>query len=487
MAVVSRVATLTESGATGSRTWTVTASVQDTPAGQAVTLTPSTSTTGGVAPVAADQVFIDIRLDDTANQICFFEITTGLTTPVTLYLTSDGTSGGSPRAGTLRLRMHAQKTTGLAAQQYNLTSDNGAYGSPANTHPTGFSTTVADAGYIRGTTTLAQAISNASLGGADTTPYAYGDSIYVRLTSGAGDVRRLDDPLPVVEHELDDVGDPRRHLRRRRRQEVPGRVDRRRRDHRHRPERRPHRRRGLDPLVDDHGHLHRRPAHHVHEPAATRRLGLAHPADRRRRRHPAAHLATRLRRRSRHNRPRRRRQRPGLDGETLGRRQPRRVVVVTAALVDGRGVPGAGRPSRLGRPAPGTPRPAPSRRPPRSASRSPPTRHSPSSPPTRTSDSRSAPASRPSTTTVTSSRARPSVPASPSSTSPPASSARPTPGRSGSPSADRTRTPARSTTSTRPTCPGRRSPTPAARHSNGSRPRRRRRSPKPTRGQASGR
>lgn len=173
MAVVSKTATLTLNTSGGSRTWSAVASVQDVAAGGSLTIT-MTAISSGATPPTPETTFTTTVFVDAAQVLVRSMVGTGT---VTFYFTGDGLSSGSARAGTLRIRVRAQQTTGLAATQYDVTSDAGGYGSPAQVLPTGGSITQADQGWIRGTTTATATLNAAS--------YAYGDTVTSTVTVGA--------------------------------------------------------------------------------------------------------------------------------------------------------------------------------------------------------------------------------------------------------------------------------------------------------------
>lgn len=186
MAVVSRIATAVITGATGSRSWVATAAVQDTAAGSSVVVTVTSSTTGAGPPIVEDTLDLNVRMDNVATNVRTFSLTPGSASQTAaFFFTADGTSSGALMAELLRLRVSAVKTTGLGTAQYNVTSDDGQFGSAANVYPATFGAGTMDAGYIRGTTTLVEDLSNTSLGGAPASPAAYDESLFVRLTSGA--------------------------------------------------------------------------------------------------------------------------------------------------------------------------------------------------------------------------------------------------------------------------------------------------------------
>lgn len=182
MAVVSRVATLTFSGATGSRTWQATATQQDTAAGALVTINFVQSTTGASPPGTANATRELILKNDAGTTIRTFTWAEGAASDTfQFYLTSDGINGSSARCGTVGMTLKVVKTNGGPTATYDAESD----GAP-NTPPTGFTTTQADVGWIRGTTTAMVVVNKTALGDpAFTGTYAYPDSLFVRTTLGA--------------------------------------------------------------------------------------------------------------------------------------------------------------------------------------------------------------------------------------------------------------------------------------------------------------
>lgn len=180
MAVVQRIATIALSGATGSRTWVATAAVLETAAGSSVVTTITMGTTGVGPPGDTDTLTIRY-VDDAGNIIRSVTLANGSASQTdTFFFTSTGASGGSARKGTIEIKLQATKTTGGPTNTYDVETD----GSP-NTPPTGFTTSQLDRGWIRGTTTLTEAISNISLGGGKSSPAQYDESLFVRLTDGA--------------------------------------------------------------------------------------------------------------------------------------------------------------------------------------------------------------------------------------------------------------------------------------------------------------
>lgn len=180
MAVVSRVATLKfDDGLAvpSSRTWVATAVTQDTAAGGSVDITVTQTTAGATPPGEANTLTLNLY-DDSGGLVRAYTLTPGSASQtVTFHFTADGTSTGAARCGTVEIAIRATRTDVVA---YDYETD----GSPA-TAPTGFTATQVDRGWVRGTTTLVEDISNTSLGGAPTEPAAYDESLFVRTTAGA--------------------------------------------------------------------------------------------------------------------------------------------------------------------------------------------------------------------------------------------------------------------------------------------------------------
>ena len=185
MAVVSRIATLkfnnTILGDTGGyRQWQASAATQDTAAGSSVVVTV-TNTSGGTAPPAVtDTLTLEYR-DDTSGVIKTVTLNnTSASQTDTFYFSTNGLSGGAARCGTVELVLHAVKTSGGPTNTYDTETD----GSP-NTPPSLNTTIQLDRGWVRGTTTLVEAVSNISLGGGKTSPAQYDESLFFRATTGA--------------------------------------------------------------------------------------------------------------------------------------------------------------------------------------------------------------------------------------------------------------------------------------------------------------
>lgn len=176
MADVSRVATIRFDDTLGNfRQWTATAAVQDTAEGSSVSVSLA-ETSGGVPPGAANTMRLRFY-NDSGTQIREINKDAGWSGSETFHFTDTGASGGSARHDVVGITIYVQRTTVVT---YEAESD----GTP-NTPPTGFTNNTLNRGYIRGTTTLVEDISNISLGGAPSPPAAYDESLFVRLTLGS--------------------------------------------------------------------------------------------------------------------------------------------------------------------------------------------------------------------------------------------------------------------------------------------------------------
>lgn len=185
MAVVSRIAKIVITNATGTsnRTFTATAAVQDTPAGSSVVVTITQTTTGALPPASPDVFQLLYNVTPT-NAVRIFTLDTTVASQTdTFYFTSNGEAGFAARADTLELLLRVQKTTGGPTATYDVDSD----GTP-NTPPSTYTSTL-DQGWIRASTTGVLTTSNVAFGGLKPAIYAYtsagGDTIFARLTVGA--------------------------------------------------------------------------------------------------------------------------------------------------------------------------------------------------------------------------------------------------------------------------------------------------------------
>lgn len=181
MAVVSRIATLKfDNGLGSTRQWQATAAVQDTAEGQSVSVTVEQTSGGASPPGVADTLTLNFY-NENGGLIRAVGLTPGNATSVaTFYFTDTGNTGGSARHGTVEIAIRATKTTGGGLATYDYETD----GSPA-TPPSTFNATQVDRGWIRGTTTLLEAVSNVSAGGAKSEPAEYDESLYFRATLGS--------------------------------------------------------------------------------------------------------------------------------------------------------------------------------------------------------------------------------------------------------------------------------------------------------------
>jgi len=181
MAVVSRISTIKFDNTLGSsKTWVGAAAVENTAAGSSVVVTVTRTDVGVAPPGDPDAFTLGYYTDDNTLIQSVLLITTAASQTDTFFFTDTGFTGGATRCGTVEIRLRATKTSGGPAATYDTETD----GSP-NTPPTTFTTTQLDRGWIRGTTTLTQVVSNVSVGGAKTEPAQYDESLFVRTTAGA--------------------------------------------------------------------------------------------------------------------------------------------------------------------------------------------------------------------------------------------------------------------------------------------------------------
>lgn len=186
MAVIARIATIVLSSGLGNRTFRAEAAVQDTPAGDAVTITITQATDGTSPPVLPNSFVLRLRVDNSATNIRSYTLTPSSTNQsVSFSFTADGTTAAAIRCGTVRLRLEAIKNNGLASENYNVNSDDTA----GQVLPTGYTVTTRDQGWVRGTTSATIVTSNVAFAGAKPDPYAYtsagGDTIFHRTILGA--------------------------------------------------------------------------------------------------------------------------------------------------------------------------------------------------------------------------------------------------------------------------------------------------------------
>lgn len=181
MAIVPRIAQLKIIDTTGlnSIQWLAIATTQDLPAGSSVVVTITRTDVGATTNLTADTLTLNYY-DGRGLLIEAVTLNAGSFSQTdTFFFTHTGNTGGNSRCGTVEIALRATKTTGLTATNYDVESD----GTP-NTPPTGGST-VLDRGWIRGTTTLSENISNISLGGGKLSPVKYAESLFIRLTLGS--------------------------------------------------------------------------------------------------------------------------------------------------------------------------------------------------------------------------------------------------------------------------------------------------------------
>lgn len=155
--------------------WVSTPAVQDTAAGGSVVIT-TVRTAVGVPPGDPTSLTLDVT-DDAGTVVRSFALnTTSASQTSTFFFTDTGATGGVARADTVEIKLRATRTTVVT---YDVETD----GTP-NTVPAGFDSHLTR-GWIRGTTTLVEAVSNVALGGAKTSPAEYDESLFVRTTAGA--------------------------------------------------------------------------------------------------------------------------------------------------------------------------------------------------------------------------------------------------------------------------------------------------------------
>ncbi len=155
--------------------WIATAAIQDTPAGASVVVTITRATAG--APPGNPATLTLRYTTDTGVVIRTVALDTAAASQSdTFFFTHDGTSGGTPRLGTVEIKLQATRTDVVA---YDVETD----GTP-NTPPTGFDSHL-DRGWIRSSGTAQTSMSNVTFGGAVPTVVAYDDSIYHRIVLSA--------------------------------------------------------------------------------------------------------------------------------------------------------------------------------------------------------------------------------------------------------------------------------------------------------------
>lgn len=182
MAVVSRIATISFTNNLGAgRDFVATAATQDTAAGSSVVVTVTNTGEGGALDPANPDTFTLRYVTDDGTTIKTVTLNTSSASQTdTFFFTDTGLTGGAARCGTVEIKLQATKTTGGPTATYDYETD----GSPS-TPPTGFTADQVDRGWIRGTTTLVEAVSNVALGGTKSTPAQHDESLFVRTTCGA--------------------------------------------------------------------------------------------------------------------------------------------------------------------------------------------------------------------------------------------------------------------------------------------------------------
>lgn len=174
MAVLERIATLRlDNGLGAFRQWQATATVLDTAAGASVAVAFA-ETSGGVpftAPTTIQLIFKD------GNGVVIRTITAPVASQ-DFFFTANGLSGGGDRCGQVEIVIRVVGNN-AGVDPYDVASDGST-----NDGVTSYTTTT-DRGWIRGTTTLIEAISNVALGGAKNQPAEFDESLFVRLTCGA--------------------------------------------------------------------------------------------------------------------------------------------------------------------------------------------------------------------------------------------------------------------------------------------------------------
>lgn len=182
MAVVSRVTTLALNNGTGTRTWQSTAATQDTAAGSSVVITTTIASSGLTPPGQADTVTMSLRVDGGSTVVRSYSLTPGSASQnSTFHFTADGQVASAARAGTLRIRLDVDKSTGALTDRYTANSDN----TTGQSLPALWSVSQRDQGWVRSTTTYTSTMSNISLGGGKTEPAQFPEDLYARVTLGA--------------------------------------------------------------------------------------------------------------------------------------------------------------------------------------------------------------------------------------------------------------------------------------------------------------
>lgn len=160
---------------------TATAATQDTAAGSSVnvTCTVSTATATLAPPTAPTNADVYFMIDNSATQVKTIALSASAgSSSQTFFFTDTGLTGGASRAGMIRIKVRLRQTGGLAATQYDVSSEPSSYGSPANSLATGSIVTAANVGYIRGTTTASTVLAGSGT-------LAYNTTLTATTTLGA--------------------------------------------------------------------------------------------------------------------------------------------------------------------------------------------------------------------------------------------------------------------------------------------------------------
>lgn len=181
MAVIEGLGELIMTAAGGSRRWVLSVGVPFTrAAGSSFDLLYESTSTGLTPPQQADTVTITLR-DVAEGTIRSYTVTPAGPNSTTFWLRVGGVSGGAIRAGTVLMDIRVTKTTGGPTATYDV----GTAPSDPNTPIAGGSTSTRDRGYVRGSTTSTQTVSNVALGGAKNLPFELQESIFIQTTYGA--------------------------------------------------------------------------------------------------------------------------------------------------------------------------------------------------------------------------------------------------------------------------------------------------------------
>jgi hypothetical protein len=183
---VAQVRIINSADATAYWDLTATAATQDTAAGATVNVSCVVSASAGTlgAPAAPTNADIYFLADDQATLIKTIVLTPSANTSTQAFTFTDtGAAGGVNRAGVIRLKVRVRQTAGLAATQYDISSEPSLYGSPANTLATGSAAGAAQVGFIRGTMTATTTLAAST----DAIPVAmgYGNTLTATTVLGA--------------------------------------------------------------------------------------------------------------------------------------------------------------------------------------------------------------------------------------------------------------------------------------------------------------